>query len=76
MLSAATLPCRRRRAVPGQGSIALDGKTSGGSLDAFHDRVATQVLSAFATDAAFVPAQAAEAVRAHRPSDPSARRCC
>ena len=42
------------RAVPGQGSIALDGKTLRGSFDRFHDRVAAQVLSAFATDTALV----------------------
>ena len=34
-------------AVPGQGSIALDGKTLRGSFDRFHDRAAAQVLSAF-----------------------------
>lgn len=32
------------------GTIALDGKTLRGSFDAFHDRAAAQVLSAFATD--------------------------
>ena len=42
------------RATPGQGSIALDGKTLRGSFDKFHDRAAAQVLSAFATDAALV----------------------
>ena len=42
------------RAVPGQGSIALDGKTLRGSFDRFHDRAAAQVLSAFATDTALV----------------------
>jgi len=42
------------RAIPGQGSIALDGKTLRGSFDAFHDRAAAQVLSAFATDTALV----------------------
>lgn len=36
------------------GSIALDGKTLRGSFDAFHDRAAAQVLSAFATDTALV----------------------
>lgn len=36
------------------GSIALDGKTLHGSFDAFHDRAAAQVLSAFATDTALV----------------------
>src|SRR6202051_2822388 len=41
-------------ATPGQGSIALDGKTLRGSFDNFHDRVAAQVLSAFATDTALV----------------------
>lgn len=41
-------------AVPGQGSIALDGKTLRGSFDRFHDRAAAQVLSAFATDTALV----------------------
>jgi DDE_Tnp_1-associated len=38
----------------GRGSIALDGKTLRGSFDAFHDRAAAQVLSAFATDTALV----------------------
>ncbi|MEA2791411.1 MAG: hypothetical protein QOG73_3817 [Acetobacteraceae bacterium] len=38
----------------GTGSIALDGKTLRGSFDRFHDRAAAQVLSAFATDTAFV----------------------
>ncbi len=38
----------------GSGSIALDGKTLRGSFDAFHDRAAAQVLSAFATDTALV----------------------
>ncbi len=38
----------------GQRSIALDGKTLRGSFDAFHDRAAAQVLSAFATDTALV----------------------
>jgi predicted transposase YbfD/YdcC len=42
------------RATPGQGSIALDGKTLRGSFDHFHDRAAAQVLSAFATDTALV----------------------
>jgi len=42
------------RATPGQGSIALDGKTLRGSFDGFNDRAATQVLSAFATDTALV----------------------
>lgn len=42
------------RAVPGQGSIALDGKTLRGSFDNFHERAAAQVLSAFATDTALV----------------------
>ncbi|CAH2605756.1 transposase (plasmid) [Rhodovastum atsumiense] len=42
------------RAIPGQGSIALDGKTLRGSFDAFHDRAAAQMLSAFATDTALV----------------------
>jgi DDE_Tnp_1-associated len=42
------------RATPGQGSIALDGKTLRGSFDRFRDRAAAQVLSAFATDTALV----------------------
>ncbi len=42
------------RATPGQGSIALDGKTLRGSFDRFNDRAAAQVLSAFATDTALV----------------------
>jgi len=42
------------RSAPGQGSIALDGKTLRGSFDGFHDRTAVQVLSAFATDTALV----------------------
>ena len=50
------------RAIPGQGSIALDGKTLRGSVerrrspdfDKFNDRAAAQVLSAFATDTALV----------------------
>jgi len=42
------------RAKPGQGSIALDGKTLRGSFDKFSDRAAAQVLSAFATDTALV----------------------
>ncbi len=46
------------RATPGQGSIALDGKTLRGSFDKFHDRAAAQVLSAFATDTALVLAHA------------------
>lgn len=46
------------RAVPGQGSVALDGKTLRGSFDKFHDRAAAQVLSAFATDTALVLAHA------------------
>lgn len=41
-------------ATPGQGSIALDGKTLRGSFDSFNDRAAAQVLSAFATDTALV----------------------
>ena len=40
--------------APGQGSIALDGKTLRGSFDNFHDRAAAQLLSAFATDTALV----------------------
>ena len=40
--------------TPGQGSIALDGKTLRGSFGNFHDRAAAQVLSAFATDTALV----------------------
>jgi DDE_Tnp_1-associated len=46
------------RATPGQGSIALDGKTLRGSVDHFQDRAAAQVLSAFATDTALVLAHA------------------
>ena len=42
------------RATPGQGSVALDGKTLRGSFDKFNDRAAAQVLSAFATDTALV----------------------
>jgi len=42
------------RSTPGQGSIALDGKTLRGSFDGFRDRTAAQVLSAFATDTALV----------------------
>ena len=42
------------RATPGQGTIALDGKTLRGSFDRFHDRTASQVLSAFAADTALV----------------------
>jgi hypothetical protein len=41
-------------ARPGQGSIALDGKTLRGSFDNFNDRAAAQVLSAFATDTSLV----------------------
>ena len=41
-------------AKPGQGSIALDGKTLRGSFDNFNDRTAAQVLSAFATDTSLV----------------------
>jgi hypothetical protein len=41
-------------ATPETGSIALDGKTLRGSFDKFRDRAAAQVLSAFATDTAFV----------------------
>jgi DDE family transposase len=46
------------RGTPGQGSIALDGKALRGSFDAFHDRAAAQVLSAFATGTALVLAHA------------------
>lgn len=46
------------RGIAGQGSIALDGKALRGSFDAFHDRAAAQVLSAFATDTALVLAHA------------------
>ncbi len=42
------------RATPGQGSIALNGKTLRGSFDKFNDRGAAQVLSAFATDTSLV----------------------
>ena len=54
--SSAAMPlcCRRHVRTPGQGSIALDGKTLRGSFDNFHDRAAAQVLSAFATDTALV----------------------
>jgi hypothetical protein len=41
-------------APAGPGSIALDGKTLRGSFDNFHDRLAAQVLSAFATDTSLV----------------------
>jgi hypothetical protein len=41
-------------AKPGQGSIALDGKTLRGSVDNFNDRAASQVLSAFATGTSLV----------------------
>lgn len=40
--------------IPGQGSIALDGKTLRGSFDNFNDRTAAQVLGAFATDTSLV----------------------
>ena len=46
------------RATPGQGSVALDGKTLPGRFDRFHDRAAAQVLSAFATGTALVLAHA------------------
>ncbi len=39
---------------PGQGSIALDGKTLRGSFDNFRDFAAAPVLSAFATNTALV----------------------
>ncbi len=42
------------RATPGQGSIAVEGKTLRGSFDKFNARAAAQVLSAFATDTALV----------------------
>lgn len=42
------------RTTPGNGSIALDGKTLRGSFDNFNDRAAAQVLSAFATDTSLV----------------------
>ena len=42
------------RTTPGQGSIALDGKTLRGSFDNFNDRAAAQILSALATDTALV----------------------
>lgn len=41
-------------AKPGQGSIALDGKTLRGSFDSFNDRTTAQILSAFATDTSLV----------------------
>jgi hypothetical protein len=41
-------------AIPGKGSIALDGKMLRGGFDKFHDRAAAQVLSAFVTDTALV----------------------
>jgi DDE_Tnp_1-associated len=41
-------------ATSAAGSIALDGKTLRGSFDNFHDRLAAQVLSAFATDTSLV----------------------
>ena len=41
-------------AQPGPCSIALDGKTLRGSFDSFKDRLAAQVLSAFATDTSLV----------------------
>ena len=41
-------------AAPGQGTIALDGKTLRGSFDHFRDRAAAQVLSAFATNTSLV----------------------
>ena len=41
-------------AQPGPRSIALDGKTLRGSFDGFKDRLAAQVLSAFATDTSLV----------------------
>ena len=42
------------RTTPGQGSVALDGKTLRGSFDKFNDRAAAQVLSAFDTDTVLV----------------------
>lgn len=42
------------RATPGTGTIALDGKTLRGSFDNFNDRLAAQMLSAFATDTSLV----------------------
>ena len=41
-------------AKPGNGSLAIDGKTLRGSFDGFHDRAAAQLLSVFATDTALV----------------------
>ena len=42
------------RATPGQGSIAIDGKTLRGSFDHFNDRKAAQTLTAFASISAIV----------------------
>ena len=42
------------RATPCTGTVALDGRTLRGSFDNFDDRVAAQVLSAFATDTSLV----------------------
>jgi hypothetical protein len=56
-LQAARLQAARLQAAcaqPGPRSIALDGKTLRGSFDNFNDRLAAQVLSAFATDTSLV----------------------
>lgn len=42
------------RTTPGNGSVALDGKTLRGSFDNFNDRAAAQILSAFATDTSLI----------------------
>ncbi len=40
--------------TPGQGTIALGGKTLRDSFDNFNDRAAAQILGAFVTDTALV----------------------
>ncbi len=67
------------RSTPGQGCIALDGKTLRGSVeprgspdfDKFRDRAAAQMLSAFATDTALVLAHIAHS-RANPRAEPHA----
>ncbi len=58
---------------PGPRSIALDGKTLRGSFDNFNDRLAAQVLSAFATDTSLV--LATSALPENPMKSPQPRRC-
>jgi hypothetical protein len=63
------------RATPGQGTIALDGKTLRGSFDSFRDRAAAQVLSNTPIGSTGMPSKALSSELLPRLNCPSTATC-